>query len=365
VVRRVLFLIPNLGGGGAQRVITTLLTKLDRSAFEPMLGLVDRSRDAFADQLPGDVRIVDLPGPRVRNALPEIVKLIWRERPHLVLSTLDHLNMALAASRPFWPGGVKCALRMTYTGSLVSWPNRLAMSALYRSADVLIYQSEAMAGVFRGRLMLGGTPSVVLANPVDVETVRRRAGEAGADPGYDPGAFNFIAVGRLDHSKGFDLAIDALAELGDRQATLTILGEGSALAELTAQVRDKGLQDRVRLLGFKANPYPFMRQADALVLSSRFEGFPNVVLEGLALGVPVVAAPVPGVPELLRDIASCEVASATDAPSLAEAMSRILGRGRVRVAEGVVSRYDADAATRNYEALFHQLIEGSSVSPLG
>src|SRR5580700_8699925 len=110
---RVLFLIPTLGLGGAARVVTTLLQNIDRDRFEPMLGLVDVSRDHFRSQLPPDVAIFDLRGPRVRYALHNIVGLIWRERPDVVISVTDVFSAAVAATRPFWPPRVRCALRMT------------------------------------------------------------------------------------------------------------------------------------------------------------------------------------------------------------------------------------------------------------
>ncbi len=235
--KRILILIPNMGGGGAQRVIATLLKHLDRSKFEPMLGVLDRSRDVFASHVPPDVPLLDLKAERVRYALPAALRLIWRTRPDVVMSTLDHLNLALAVTRPVWPRGVRCALRLTNTMSAEEWLNRLAMPLFLRFADVLIYQSQSMKEVFERALGIGAVPSRVLANPVDLQAVRRLAEEPAEDIGLDPDAFNLMAVGRLDTIKGFDIAIDAMDLVKDKTVTLTILGEGEQRADLTARIR--------------------------------------------------------------------------------------------------------------------------------
>ena len=94
--QRVLFLIPTLRGGGAERVIVTLLKYLDHSKFRLTLAVVDTRNAVFLDDLPDDVEFIDLGCRRVRYVLPKIVPLIWRRKPNVVFSTLGHMNLALA-----------------------------------------------------------------------------------------------------------------------------------------------------------------------------------------------------------------------------------------------------------------------------
>ena len=105
--RRVLLLIPSLRGGGAERVVVTLLRYLDRSQFQLALAVVDLRESAYRADVPPDVELIDLQCTRVRYALLKIVGLIWRRRPDVVLSTLGHLNLALAMLRPLLPNGVR------------------------------------------------------------------------------------------------------------------------------------------------------------------------------------------------------------------------------------------------------------------
>jgi len=87
--RRILFLIPTLTGGGAERVIVTLLRYLDRSKFKLALAIVDTHGAVFKDDVPEDVEFIDLKYSRVRYATPKIMRLIWRTRPDVVFSTSD------------------------------------------------------------------------------------------------------------------------------------------------------------------------------------------------------------------------------------------------------------------------------------
>ena len=96
---RVLFIIPTLRAGGAERVVVTLLQHLDRTHFDLTLAVVDMRHAVFLDDIPTEVRLIDLGCRRVLYALPKIITLIWRLRPQVVFSTLGHLNLALAICR--------------------------------------------------------------------------------------------------------------------------------------------------------------------------------------------------------------------------------------------------------------------------
>ena len=96
--RKVLFIIPGLRGGGAERVIVTLLNHLNRKKFILTLAVVDIRDEVFLNQIPKDVDLIDLKSKRVRYAIIKIIRLIWNYQPNIVISTLEHLNLTLALS---------------------------------------------------------------------------------------------------------------------------------------------------------------------------------------------------------------------------------------------------------------------------
>jgi glycosyltransferase involved in cell wall biosynthesis len=193
---------------------------------------------------------------------------------------------------------------------------------------------------------------MIIHNPVDMESVRRGAAAPVDDPVFAKGITVLLAAGRLEHVKGFDLLIEAVALLPGATFMVVILGEGPLEGRLKALVRKLDLEGRIHFAGFQRNPYAWMAKADAFVLSSRYEGFPNVVLEALACSTPVIATPARGgVSELLDGRPECVVATAIDAPALAKAIDVWLRGARGRVAPGAVALYSAERIVDRYEQI--------------
>jgi len=338
--RQIIFLIPSLRGGGAERVIVTLLRHLDRKKFRLRLAVIDMREAAYLDDVPDDVELIDLSCSRVRYALPKIIRVIWRQRPEVVFSTLGHLNLALAIIRPLLPNGVRYIARETSiiseiirSYSLAGWW-RWAYRSFYRSFDCALCQSVYMRNDLVDNFGFPAARAVVIHNPVDIELIRRLAAEqvstgmkSETGNGTQP-LIHLVAAGRLSHEKGFDLLIEALAFCCNTSLRLTILGEGPFRGKLERLAQEKGVAQQVRFAGFQKNPYPFFADADAFVLSSRFEGFPNVVLEALACGTPVIATPAPGgVTEIARLYGGVRVTSSVSTEALSAALLSFISQG--------------------------------------
>lgn len=167
-----------------------------------------------------------------------------------------------------------------------------------------------------------------------------------------------LALGRLTEQKGFDVLIDAYGRLGgDDSPDLVILGEGPERASLEACARAHGLEQRVHLPGARGNPFPYIARARLLVLASRWEGFANVLVEAMALGVPVVATDCPNGPrEILEGGRHGPLVPVGDAPALARAIEQVLARpanGDSLRARAAV--YRADRVAREYLELARTL----------
>ena len=361
--RQLLFLIPTLDGGGAQRVVVTLLQHLDRKKFRMTIAAVTTDGAVFLDDLPPDVELIDLGCTRVRHSLVKLVRLIWRLRPDVVFSTLGHLNLALAALRPLLPGKTRYIARETIVvsellkslGQSGGWP--WAYRTLYPRLDTVVCQSMDMRNDLVDEFGFPAARAIVIHNPVDLERIRSLARQPLANTlehecaVSGPGLVHFVAAGRLVAQKGFDLLIEALAHCADPRMRVTILGEGSLQKSLEQLATDKGVARQVRFVGFQRNPYAFFARADAFVLSSRFEGFPNVVLEALACGTPVIATPAPGgVAEIIGSITGCSLAAEISAAALARELVRF-SKG-TRMPDDVVLPYEVGTIVRRYEAVF-------------
>jgi glycosyltransferase involved in cell wall biosynthesis len=269
--------------------MVTLLRHFDRSRFEPHLALVEKA-GPFLEEVPKDVPVYDLEAGRVRYALPGLLRLAWRTRPHALLSTLGELNLAILLGRPLVPRGLRLVIREV-TPVSVRLPQQSRhpgpwrrLYRLYSRADKVICVSDFVLNDLAEGFGVPREKMVRIYNPVDSVRVTQLAGAA-ASPFFGTGP-QLVAAGRLSKEKGFDLLVDAMSLVRQTlpHAQLTVLGDGPLRLDLEDQRARLGLGQAVRWVGTQTNPYPFFRHADLYVLTSRFEGLPNVVLEALAPG---------------------------------------------------------------------------------
>jgi glycosyltransferase involved in cell wall biosynthesis len=201
--------------------------------------------------------------------------------------------------------------------------------------DAVICVSEDLAEQAR-RAGVAESRCLVLPNGVDTDVFHRRQPAAHAELrarfGVPPGRLVVGAVGRLRPEKGFDLLLRGLTDVLDYgiDCELWIAGEGPEEAALRGLVRELGLSDRVRLVGFQNDPLELYEAFDVFALSSRREGLPNVVLEALAMEVPVVATRVPGLSPMLRDGHTALMVDIDDVGALSAALRRLLSGESLR-----------------------------------
>ena len=159
---------------------------------------------------------------------------------------------------------------------------------------------------------------------------------------------HLVAAGELSSRKGFDLLIKALALCDDQRLYLTLLGDGPMRQELEELAQFQGVARQIDFVGFQNNPYSFFAQADLFILSSRFEGVPNVVLEALACATPVISTPVGGIKDLLGGIEGCFIAKGINAEDLAEAITQWVDIPRKKISDTVIESYRVEYIVKQY-----------------
>ncbi len=328
---RVVFILPSFAGGGAQKVLLNFAAKLDRERFSPVV-LVFEASGPWQLLVPENLPVISLDRPRLRSALFSLVRTLRQDPPDIIVSTMAYVNIGMLLVKPFLGGDVRLLVREANTprrharhrlGRIAYW---LAYRLLYRGADRVLCPATYMADELTDDYGVSGERIVILPNPVDETALRAAAVPPRRAPG---GGRRFIAVGRLTEQKGYDRLLDDFARL-PRDSRLAILGEGELQGALMRHVDRLNLSGRVALAGFEPQPGPWLAGADALLLPSRWEGLPNVALESLACGTPVIATPEAGG---IGEIASL---AAPGAVTLASA-----GEGFVSAMTDVAPRSDA------------------------
>ncbi len=296
----ILFILPSLEGGGSQRVMLTIMTYMDRKKFNPKLALVKKEGE-FLSQVPKDIPIYDLNAKQLRYAIFKIIKLIKSENPDIVFSTLGHLNLLLALLKPILPKKTLFIARESNTVSIQNLSEKYPklfdwlFKNVYKNFDLIITQSHFMKDDLVNNYDIDEKKIKVIYNPLASDKIEKLANEK-IKPStlFDTTKINLLSVGRIDRQKGYDLLLESFGKLDENYA-LTILGEGEMKKELEDFVKERKLSKRVFFKGFSQNPYIYLKHADLFLLSSRYEGFANVVLEANYCELPVVAFKAPGV----------------------------------------------------------------------
>lgn len=343
-----------LNGGGVERVMLRLARGwlAQRRCVTILIGTRGGPLEA---EIPAGAGLIEI-GRGGFPALRPPCALLARLDPDLLFCPGSHytstmLGCRLAGVRAPIVAKISNALARRNWPALVAWGNRRWLRSQPRFIDHFVAMTPAMAAQAERALGIGPPRLSVIANPPVIAPAQ--AGAALAVP--LPAGPLLVGVGRLEPQKRWDRLIGAIPALAARAVRLVIVGEGSARAMLEAQIAALGLGDRVVLAGYAADPSPWLRRATAAVLTSDFEGVPNVLREALALGTPVVATDSSvAVREIVASPAQGSVVPLGDDAALVAALDYWLAAGRARPEP--VPPVGIDAPER-YLALFDAVVQ--------
>ncbi|WP_274628679.1 glycosyltransferase family 4 protein [Arvimicrobium flavum] len=356
---RVVFVLAGFGAGGAEKVVN--LVAHHRLEQGDAVHVIAASAPTTRSYFPYDSEI-SLETLQTRGTTR--IGLVWlraaelrrriRElQPDVVISFLSKINILVGLAAIGLDTPVIMSERNNYQAQKMSPFWRLLAPVAARSAAHLVMQTAAARNALPRALE---AKAVVIPNPVSIPANVPR------NSTIPP---RFVAVGRLEEQKGFDLLIAAFSHVVQRlpSATLSIFGEGPERPGLERQVRTLGLADRVSLPGVTNSPGDWLSQGDIFVLSSRFEGFPNVLLEALMARMATVAFDCPwGPAEILQGDAGLLV-PAGDVHQLAETLLRVATDPVLadRLAErgpAVTAGYSKPAVFAQWDAVIAAVVSG-------
>jgi glycosyltransferase involved in cell wall biosynthesis len=307
-MKKVAILIYSLGGGGAERVVSTLLNKLS-SNFDISLVMMN---DEISYDIPQNTKIHYLEkSSSTENNLVKISKLPWlawkfrsfckKNNIDVCLSFCNRANYINILSKVFGNSSKIITSERTSPSTEYgpntpkNFINRVLIKSLYPQTDLMVPNAFEMGHDLKTNFGVSSEITVI-NNPVDIEKIETLQNEKVE---FDFSKFTFINVGRLIYQKNQKGLLDAFAALNKENSQLIILGEGTLEKELKEKVVNLNIEHKVHFLGFDNNPYKYLSKADCFVLNSEHEGFPNVVIEALACGLPVISSDCPTGPREL------------------------------------------------------------------
>jgi len=330
---KISILLPNLYGGGAERVSIDLADALASMGHQVEFVLL-QAKGEFLTEVEGRHAIFDLNVSRMRNAIVPLARHIRKSSPDGLIAAMWPLTviapLTVKISRS--QCSVLVVEHSTLSRQYARWGSfhhialRASLALGFRMADA---RAGVSSGVARDAASLAAYPTAgvsTLYNPIPLRlTASAQALAAAAGFWTRPQGKRIITVGNLKAVKNHALLLRALAALGDPEICLLILGHGSLEAKLRVQADQLRISGQVVFAGFHADPTPFYQTADLFVLSSDYEGFGNVIVEALGCGLPVVSTDCPSGPaEILENGRYGRLTPVGDAEALACAMKEAL-----------------------------------------
>lgn len=299
--KKLLLTINSLRSGGAERVVSQLLTHL-QDDFEIHLALYNK---VIEYDIPADIKIIDLKQSETDNQFLTLLKLPLLSyrlskycRKNNITNSVAFLNRPCyinALMRRWWgyKGRVVMCERthqstmLQTKGRLTRWITKFLVKFSYSNADLVLANSKAMKTDLE-RYLEVKTPIRVIYNPVDLDELKLKMNEA-VPYDFDPEVFYFISVGNFRKEKNYPLLLDAFATIKKPNCKLLLIGGGYMEDVLRKKTEELGLQQSVVFCGKDSNPFKYLKHAQCFVMCSDVEGFPNVLLEAIACGKAAVS----------------------------------------------------------------------------
>ena len=294
-------LIYSLSGGGAERVVSYLTSFCVKNNIEIFLILMN---DTIEYDLPKGLEIYDLDKskgyesgykkalkiPLLAYKYSKLVKklkithsLSFLTRPsfiNILASTLTNYKFKVITNERAYP-----TLQYSYKGFQSTF-NKKLIKSLYKKSDIVISNSYGNAEDLVNNFNVPSEIMKVIHNPIDLSKIDKILSIKSF---FDESKFNIITVGRLDEGKNHKMLIEAFHKLNNFNLKLFIFGIGELQKELEELIISLNINEQVFLMGFDANPYQYLKAADLFIFGSNHEGFPNVILEAMACGLPILS----------------------------------------------------------------------------
>ncbi len=371
--KKILFVIPSLAGGGAERALVLVLRYLDRSRFDPVV-VIFTQRNDYQKEIPSDIKIISL-NKRGRldffRLVVSLSKVIRKESPALICTFLTYANYLSIVAKLFSNKKIPLLLAEQSNLSCCMKQTRLAflktflIRNLYPKSDGIIAVSEGVRDDLVNNFRVSIEKCTVIYNSVEFNRIQSLIKEEVACSSFAENEVPLLlACGRLTTQKNYPMLFQSMQlVLKKASARLLILGEGEERSSLESYAKELEIQNAVVFLGFQKNPFKYIEKATLFILSSSWEGFGNVLVEAMACSVPVISTNCPSGPsEIITDGVNGRLVRVGDEKMLANTILQLLNDSPLRnklATNGKKRANDfiAENIVKKYERLFEEITQ--------
>lgn len=354
----IIFILPDLETGGAERIVTTIANHLSRDRFEPKILLL-RKQGGYLNFLKKDVEIIDINTERIRHSLKPILREIYRRRPDIVFSGFGEVNAYLSLFIKLFPRTKFIARETNVVSQHVTRKEIRFFYNFYNNYQKIIAQSDDMMKDLVSNFNIKKKRITKINNPVDFDFIDEKLKLSVKPEGFKYNYKNVVAIGNLSARKGFDNLLKVFSRLKNENIMLHILGDGKDKEVLLQMKEFLGLKN-VIFHGRQENPYQFLKYADLFILSSRYEGFPNVLLEAGACGTYSLANNCPGgINEIIQNNVNGEIGNIENYEDFAQKIITVMQQNynRDAIRNSIKSRFSKNIILDKYEKVLLDLMK--------
>lgn len=365
--KKISLLISSLSGGGAETVSVSIANSFAERGWYVDLIVLNLRNETYLKRVSKKVNLVILKKNNARFAVLPLLKYLYEKKPNIFLVFNYELTIILVLLRKIFRFKIKIISRNINTFSIKInelnknlWTNYVVVPLIkffYQKIDYVINQCQGMQidlikvypGLYNNSCIIYNPISKHIADYVnsnDLDKIKKQ---------------NYLlCVGRLEKQKGFHFAIEGFADLAKKipNLRLKILGEGKMKQQLKEIAKTHGIDDRVDFEGFKKDTIPYYLYAKATVLTSLYEGFPNVLIESIALGTPVVSFDCPSGPsEIIKEGINGYLVEYKSVEDLKDKLFAVMSNQfSIKKMNSTVKKYDAKKIIERYENLLNVYI---------
>lgn len=354
--KTIIFILPDLETGGAERIVSTIANHLPREKFIPKILLL-RKEGGYLKILKNDIEIIDLNIQRIRNSLFPILKELRKRKPDIVFSGFGEVNAYLSLFLRFFRKTKFIARETNVVSQHVTRPEIKFFYKFYNNYDKIICQSEDMTTDLVKNFGINQEKIVKINNPVDFDFIQEKLKISERPKDFLNDYKNVVAIGNLSQRKGFDNLLKVFSHLKNEKIKLHIIGDGRDKDTLLQMKQNLGLEN-VIFHGRQENPYQYLKFADLFILSSRYEGFPNVLLEAGACGCYALANNcLGGITEIIENKVNGEISDIENHEKFAKKILQLINieHNPETIQHSIKYRFSKEIILKKYEEILDKI----------
>ena len=351
-IKKILFILPSLKAGGAERIVSFLANNFDQNVFEIKIAVIGFKKDAVYNL--DDLDVTFFNQDRILNAIIPLFKSIKNENPDIVFGSIRHVNILLGIYNLIFKN-VRFIVREASVMSIMSkfsnsknqTPNFL-VKFLYNKLDAIVCQSNDIKKDLKYELGIRESKLITINNPIT------QIKQLSTNKTEYPEIIKFITIGRLSEEKGYLRILKGLAKVKNYSYLYTIIGSGPLELKIKNLANEVGILDKIKFIAYTSKVLDFLSNSDFFIQGSYVEGFPNAVLESCSVGTPVLAFNCPGgTKDIIEDgINGFLAVTEDDFNKTLQNLNEIPSFERAVVRASLSKKFSSQKIIKEYENLF-------------